>query len=59
MANIMPEGDGLRRALAWLSERRKEEPSAPRAKLIDEAALRYDLSPTEVDFLLQQWRDPT
>lgn len=59
MANIQPEGEGLRNALAWLSERRKEDPSAPRAKLIDEAALRYDLSPMEVDFLLQQWRDPT
>lgn len=55
---IMPEGDGLRSALRWLSDRRLEDPAAPRAKLIDEAALRFDLSPVEVDFLLQRWGEP-
>ncbi len=54
---ILPGGDGLRSALKWLSERRLEEPAAPRGKLIDEAALRFDLSPVEVDFLLQSWRE--
>lgn len=56
---MLPEGDALRSALKWLSERRLEDPAAPRAALIDEAALRFDLSPVEVDFLLQQWRDPS
>jgi hypothetical protein len=56
---IMPEGEGLRSALKWLSERRLEEPGAPRTKLIDEAALRFDLSPVEVDFLLQRWVEPS
>lgn len=55
---ILPEGDGLRAALSWLSERRLEDPSVPRAKLVDEAALRFDLSPMETDFLLQSWKDP-
>lgn len=54
---IMPEGDGLRSALKWLSDRRLEDPSVARGKLIDEAALRFDLSPVEVDFLLQSWRE--
>jgi hypothetical protein len=54
---ILPEGEGLRSALKWLSERRTEDPSLPRSKLIDEAALRFDLSPMEVDFLLQNWRE--
>ena len=53
---ILPEGDGLRAALRWVSDRRLAEPDAPRGKLIDEAALRFDLSPVEVDFLLNQWR---
>jgi len=55
----MPEGEGLRSALKWLSERRQDEPGASRAKLIDEAALRFDLSPVEVDFLLQRWVEPS
>jgi hypothetical protein len=57
MAGILPEGDGIRRALRWLSERRLAEPSAPRVKLIDEAATRFDLTPNEVEFLLGNWKE--
>jgi hypothetical protein len=54
---IMPEGEGLRRALRWLSDRRLEDPSAPRMRLIDEASTRFDLSPVEVEFLVANWKD--
>lgn len=54
---IMPEGDGIRRALRWLSERRLEDPAAPRMRLIDEAAQRFDLTPVEVEFLTSSWKD--
>jgi hypothetical protein len=56
---ILPEGESLRAALRWLSERRQEDAGAPRSRLIDEAALRFDLTPRDVDFLLQNWKDPT
>jgi hypothetical protein len=54
---ILPEGDGIRRALKWLAERRLEDAKAPRAGLIDEAALRFDLTPVEVEFLLSSWKE--
>jgi len=54
---MVPEGEDLRRALRWLAERRLEDPKAPRGKLIDEAALRFDLSPVDVEFLLREWRE--
>ncbi len=54
---VLPHGESLRRALKWLGDRRAEEPRASRAKLIDEAAVRFDLSPMEVEFLLGNWRD--
>lgn len=57
MAGIMPEGDALRRALKWLSERRLADAATPRTKLIDEAATRFDLNPVEVDFLLTSWKE--
>ena len=60
MANadgIQGHGEGLRRALRWLSERRREEPTAPRLKLIEEAALRFDLTPAEADFLVMEWKE--
>ncbi len=52
---LLPEGDGLRRALRWLDERAHEEPKADRLKLIGEAAIRFDLTPVDEDFLLRNW----
>ena len=56
MAGLL-DGEGLKNALRWLGERRLEEPSAPRARLIDEAAKRFDLTPLEAEYLLTAWRD--
>lgn len=54
---IQGKGESLRRALRWLGERRLEEPKAPRLKLIEEAALRFDLTPAEADFLMMEWKE--
>jgi len=55
--SLMPEGESLRRALRWLSDRRQEDPRAPRAKLISDASERFDLSPVEEEFLLRDWKE--
>jgi hypothetical protein len=55
---IQPHGEGLRRALRWLDDRVKEEPGAARAKLVGEAAVRFDLTPAEEEFLLTSWVRP-
>jgi hypothetical protein len=60
MANtngIQGQGESLRRALRWLSERRLEDPKIPRLKLIEDAALRFDLTPAEADFLVMEWKE--
>jgi hypothetical protein len=54
---IVGQGESLRRALRWLSERRLEDPKVPRLKLIEDAALRFDLTPAEADFLAMEWKD--
>lgn len=54
---IVGQGESLRRALRWLSERRLEDPKIPRMKLIEEAALRFDLTPPETDFLAMEWKE--
>jgi hypothetical protein len=53
--DLGPQGESLRRALRWLDERAREEPGRERAKLVSEAASRFDLSPLEEDFLLSSW----
>ncbi len=50
------EGDGLRKAMRWLSDRRQEDPKAPRPQLIEEAGAKFDLSPLEVQFLYDNWK---
>jgi len=51
----LPEGESLRRALRWLDERIREDPTLDRVKLVGEASLRHDLGPPEEEFLLRQW----
>ena len=56
-AGIVPGNEGIRNALRWLAERRQADPAAPRGKLVDEAALRFDLTPMEAEFLLASWKE--
>lgn len=49
---ILPHGEGLRRALRWLSDQGRHDAAA-----IEEAAQRFDLTPLEEDFLLTQFTD--
>ncbi|WP_248340950.1 hypothetical protein [Anaeromyxobacter paludicola] len=56
-SELLPRGQAMRSMLLWLSERRREDPAAPRLKLIGEASLRFDLTPAETEFLLRAW-DP-
>ncbi len=52
---VQPHGESLRRALRWLDERIREDPTLDRVKLVGEASLRHDLGPDEEEFLLRQW----
>lgn len=52
MSNVLPEGEDLRKAIRWISERLKENPSLNVSELINEAIFRFDLSPKDGDFLL-------
>ncbi len=55
---VVPHGEGLRRALRWLDDRVRDEPGANRSRLVAEAAVRFDLTPMEEDFLLTNWVKP-
>ena len=49
--NIQPQGDKVRKALQWISEILSEYPEKSRGELIRDAAIRFDLSPSECEFL--------
>lgn len=48
-SRLVPEHEALQRAVAWLAERGSWTP-----ELVDEASLRFDLSPTDEAFLLRE-----
>jgi hypothetical protein len=56
--DVGPQGEALRRAMRWLDERARENPTADKAKLVSEAASRFDLSPLEEEFLVGNWSRP-
>jgi len=49
--SIQPEGEDLRKAVKWVSEERKLNPEINLQKLIQEASLRFNLSPADGEFL--------
>ncbi|MDH4029736.1 MAG: hypothetical protein OEU49_02695 [Chromatiales bacterium] len=48
---LIPAGEGFRRALRWLSDERRHDPAA-----VEEASVRFNLSPMEEEFLLAEAR---
>jgi len=51
MSTIMPQGEMSRKAVAWISEMVEEKPGKALISLIEEAAVRFNLSPKDVEFL--------
>lgn len=49
--SIQPEGEEIRKAVKWVSEQRKFEPGKDLNKIIEEACIKFNLSPKEAEFL--------
>lgn len=55
---VIPPGETLRRALHWYSEERAARPAVSSVSLVEEASLRFDLSPVQEAWLLELARAP-
>ncbi len=53
MTTVQPPGEKLKKAVIWISDKRKDNPDANLAKLVDEAGFQFDLSPKDSEFLLR------
>ena len=53
MSALQSQGEQLKKAVKWISEKRKENPDINLAKLVDEASFKFDLSPKDSQFLLR------
>ncbi len=56
MTTVIPEGDTIRKAVKWVEEQLLENPNANRAKLAEQAALKFDLTPKDTLFLERFFR---
>lgn len=57
MATIIPKGENIRRALKWISDTQLDGNKKPFSRLIEEAALRFNLSPNEEAYLEDFYRE--
>jgi hypothetical protein len=57
MPTIMPQGEDLRKAVKWISEERQSSSSKKLAKLVEEASVKFDLSPADGEFLFKFFKE--
>lgn len=55
----LPPGETLRRAILFVIEQREADPQASLWRLVEEASVRFDLSPAQEEQLLQSLRTPS
>jgi hypothetical protein len=55
MSELTPQGENVRKAVKWISEKRQYEPETcgPLTKLVEQASHKFDLSPKDQDFLFR------
>lgn len=56
MTTVMPEGEAIRKAVKWISDNLQDDPNKSIQKLINEAIMRFDLSPKDGEFLTDFFR---
>lgn len=57
MTTIQPEGENLRKAVKWVSDTLKYETNKSRAEAIQEACLKFDLTPMDAEYLANLLKD--
>ena len=57
MTTIMPQGELVRKAAAYLAEHRALHPSKSLSTLLDEAGMRFNLTPLDAAALERLFRD--
>ncbi len=59
MSNIQPQGEEVRKAVKWVAEQLEYQPQKTLATILEQAGLRFDLSPLEMEFLQRFYKEGT
>ena len=57
MATIQPKGERIRQAVKWISSERLEDDKSNVSMLIKKAAMRFNLSPREEEYLVSFYEE--
>ena len=56
MTTVQPEGEEIRKAVKWISDERQYGADKTLIKLIEEAGLKFNLSPLDQEYLINFFR---
>ena len=54
---LQQDGASLKNAIAWVSEQKELFPDKKNSKIVDEACIKFDLTPKDSEFLLRFWKE--
>ncbi len=57
MATIKSGSESLKKAIAWISEARKQNPEKNASMIAEEANIQFDLNPEDSEFVLRFVKD--
>ena len=57
MTTIQPDGESLRKAVKWIAEEEKAGTSRTRRQLMDDACLKFNLTPMEAEYLTRSLKE--
>lgn len=53
MSTVIPEGQGIRKAIQWIDQEHQDNPQIKMIQLIDQAGMRFNLAPNATEFLVR------
>ena len=57
MSTVQPEGEEIRKAVKWISDERQYGAEKSLLQLIEEASLKFNLSPADQEYLVNFFRE--
>jgi hypothetical protein len=57
MSTLQPRGEKMQKAIKWISESLQEDNKRTIPNLVQEAGMRFNLSPKEEEFLISFYRE--
>ncbi|MFO7783645.1 MAG: hypothetical protein R6V25_03370 [Desulfatiglandales bacterium] len=57
MSTIQPKGENIRKAIRWISQQREDDPQKATSSLIQEACMRFNLTPKDEIYLDSFYRN--